>query len=165
MRAPRRLARAAFGADAPAVAPGVERFYVARLQVVGAAIVGAAALVAAVVFHALGIGGSNEFALALVGVFLLLGTIGARKRAVLELEGQELRIRGFFEPHVVVLRRDVGLALGKSDLHGLRVTGPDPWVEGLYARDGGRTLLVPASKLTAEDRAKLEVAVRRRIER
>ncbi len=145
--------------------PGVDRFHVARLHVVGAAIAGAAALVAAVVFRLIGLGGPNDVGLAVVGAVLLVSTIGARDKPAIELEGQEIRIRGFFSPHVVVLRSGAGLALGKVDLYGLRITGTEPWVEGLHARDGGRTLLVPASKLTAEDRGRLEAALRRMIER
>jgi hypothetical protein len=143
----------------------VQRFYVARLQVFGAAVTGAGALVAAIVFRALAIGGPGDVGLALVGAFLLLATIGSRSKPVIELDGQEIRIRGVFEPHVHVVRREAGLAMGDVDLYGVRLTGREPWVTGLYARDGGRTLLVPTGKLSPEDRDAVEAALRRMIAR
>jgi hypothetical protein len=142
----------------------MQRFYVAPLQVIGTQVAGAAALVAAIVLRVLGLGGPHV-ALGLVGAFLLFATIGARKKPVIELEGEEVRLRGLREPHVFVLRRDAGLTIANVDLYGVHVRGPSPWVTGLYARDGGRTLLVPTSKLTPEDRARVEAELRRMIAR
>lgn len=141
----------------------MKRFYVARLQIVATRVAGGAALVAAVALRVLHLEGPADLALGAVGAFLLVATVGARRVPVVAIDGQELRLRGLRAPHVFVLRRDAGLAIAKVDLYGVHVTGRSPWVEGLYARDGGRTLIVPTSKLAPEDRAEVEAELRRMI--